>query len=340
MLRGKFSLPVLLGRVAALGVLAAAIGACSDSTEVTTVESPSDRSRAPSAAVPSSTGESPGSVRPSVIPSAGPDPSNAASRTALPQVGDCYDYSTEELEQISSSEGPTPCTTSHTAETYRVVDWPFDTSPHAMSPRDRHKVAEQTCLPITDAAAGILTYWAFYVPNTSEWDQGQRWLRCDGMVSLNESRTAFAQWTGSVIGGDVREVLPQTVEESPTAPKWKALASPPSNPTYVILKRVVPQSDGSFLLTVDPVTPNFQEEGGDGCRPYYVKEPREGFFCLGNVTEKDRKVTLKPNAGIYYGDSSPLEMSEFMLALEQQPANVAIELDTANYAEVLLAVPM
>lgn len=330
----------LVRRVAVLGVVAVAIGACSKGTGATTFESPPDASPVPSTAAPSSTGEPTGSVLPSVTPSSENDPSTAVAWSAFPQVGDCYDTSAREVEAVFDTEEPIPCSDSHTSETYRVIDWPFDTSPLAMSQEDRYRVAEQGCLPLSNEAAGVMTYWAFYVPSPTQWDEGQRWLRCDGMVSLNESQTAFAQWTGSVVRGEVREVLRQEGQASPRAPKWKALANPPSNPTYVVLKRVVPQSDGSFMLTIDPLTPDFGTGPDDGCRTYSVREPKDGFFCLTNVTEKDRKVTLKPNAEIYYADSQLLEMPAFMSALETQPAIVALNLDAKNYAEAMIAVPM
>lgn len=274
--------------------------------------------------------------------SAAATPSTAAPSDSgeVPVVGACFDYSNNEVEQTYATEGPVDCSQSHTAETYRVEVWPDPRSPHDLTDEDRRKVAEPICLPLPESVAGVLTYWAYYVPSPEQWEAGERWVRCDGMVSLNDSETAFAQWTGSVVKGETTEVLPQGPNASPSEARWKALPSPPSNPTYVILKRVLPRADGSHLLTVDPLTPDFDSGPGQGCETFYIAQPQEGFYCLSNVTVRDRKVTLLPNAEIYFGDSQAQSMSDFLRALEQAPAAVTLGLDGDGYAESILAVPL
>lgn len=332
--------PKVLGWGIGVTMVSMLAASCGNPSESAPGISPStDLPRAPSSSESSSESDHESVDEPKTTP----DTDATAEESPLawaPQVGDCYDYSSLDVDQAFATEGPVPCAQSHTSETYLIADWPLDLSPHAMSDSDTRQIAEPICLPLQGNAEGVFNFWSYFVPSPQQWQEGQRWLRCDGMVSLNDSQTAFAQWTGSVVAGEVREVLESSPAVTEAAPKWKSLPSPISNPTYVVLKRVNPQPDGSFLLTVDPLTPDFETGPDDACQTFLIEEPREGFHCLVNVTTKDRRVTLKPNSGIYFADSGILDMDEFMNALEMNPAVVSLRLDEDAYAESMLAVPM
>lgn len=142
-----------------------------------------------------------------------------------PQVGDCWlpqELSGPLLLQRGGSE-PVDCTDRHTAITYAVGSFPDN----AAYPRANVDVGTwpmevwEQLVTVCDVTAmqEKLALWHYsriqpviYLPSRSEWQDGQRWLRCDVMVRSIGTKQA------SLDPGAFDE-LPAAFEDLASAPK-------------------------------------------------------------------------------------------------------------------------
>lgn len=102
-----------------------------------------------------------------------------------PTVGDCHDYTYDQMYADSDTSPAVPCTDSHTGHVIAVprvpdtVSW-SDTAALA-------RIVDKKCDPAYYAALGrnqltrALTAYgqAFFIPTADEQAQGARWIRCD-----------------------------------------------------------------------------------------------------------------------------------------------------------------
>ena len=161
------------------------------------------------------------------------------------------------------------------------------------------------------------------------------WAPLSDRIQIWFSR--YAAGPGAMGAVTVSVPYPGGISSQPTpALLWRSLPSPPSDPVYVELKRVVERPDGSHLLTVDPYTPDLDAGPGQGCEAVYFRQPQDGFFCLANVTVRDREVTLLPDAQVFVGDS-PVQLADLIDYVSTGPAVVFLYLDGSNYASAIVA---
>ncbi|MFN8193028.1 MAG: septum formation family protein [Nocardioidaceae bacterium] len=102
-----------------------------------------------------------------------------------PTVGDCHNYTYEEMYAESDTTAAVPCTDSHTGKVIAVPRVP-DTV--AWSDTDAlNRIVHKKCYPAIDAALGrtelmrALTAYnpSVFIPTKAERQQGARWIRCD-----------------------------------------------------------------------------------------------------------------------------------------------------------------
>lgn len=121
--------------------------------------------------------------------------SYAASNANKPLVGSCYNYSYADVAGDGSTKGPVKCSATHTAETYRVTTWKDSRSPFEIDHDTEWEIANKLCQPWRGQSR-TFNYWAYYLPTETQWDQGQRWIRCDAMVAADENASSFISWKG------------------------------------------------------------------------------------------------------------------------------------------------
>ena len=119
----------------------------------------------------------------------------AASVTKKPLVGNCYNYTAADVSGDGSKKGPVKCTSTHTAETYRVGTWREAKGPFELELNETWAVANKLCQPFKGQSR-FFNYWAYYLPTQAQWNAGQRWIRCDAMISADEKATSFVSWKG------------------------------------------------------------------------------------------------------------------------------------------------
>ena len=126
----------------------------------------------------------------SIVPQA-----HAASVVKKPLVGNCYNYTASDVAGDGSTKGPVKCTATHTAETYRVGVWKEVKGPFELENNETWAVANKLCQPFKGQSR-FFNYWAYYLPTQAQWNAGQRWIRCDAMISADEKATSFISWKG------------------------------------------------------------------------------------------------------------------------------------------------
>ena len=102
-----------------------------------------------------------------------------------PSVGDCRQMSWQEITQASDPPATVDCSTPHSARTIAVPSLPQDVGYTDQARLER--IATRACTPAEEHALGrtrlvqrqTAYQWVWFVPTTSEWDHGARWLRCD-----------------------------------------------------------------------------------------------------------------------------------------------------------------
>ena len=113
-----------------------------------------------------------------------------------PKVGNCYNFTWTDVEGDGSNKGPVKCTSTHTAETYRVAKWDNGKGAFELTSQERWEVANRLCQP-WKGNSKYLNYWAWYIPTQSQWDAGQRWVRCDAMITVSGTDPReFISWKG------------------------------------------------------------------------------------------------------------------------------------------------
>lgn len=137
-------------------------------------------------------------------------PAATAAPRETPAVGTCFYAVDEALEGMSLALAPVDCAEPHTLETYLVATWTF-ADPYTMDEDMLGQRAEKLCAPIkADRYLGIpatraplsRSYWYFFFPTEQQWDEGERWIRCD--VGLQRG------WEGvQVISGRMADLIAQ-----------------------------------------------------------------------------------------------------------------------------------
>ncbi len=128
-----------------------------------------------------------------------------AAYTVKPKVGQCFNLTSQEVNEPYPKSNPTNCSKSHNAETYLVAKWPLTVPPEELSEGEGLEVAESLCKAW--GKGGVLegydfNFWAWYTPDPKGWARGERWLRCDAMKVLNEKEPLkFKSWRGLVFKG-------------------------------------------------------------------------------------------------------------------------------------------
>lgn len=128
---------------------------------------------------------------------AGPPDGVSPAGSSGPQVGRCYDYGPEAMEELSSPSRWVRCSTGHTAEVFKVAVWP-NRSPYGMTEDERWDIADKKCAAGSNSnfSAGWFDYWAYFFPRQDQWRNGQRWLRCDALKTLSTDPLRFDRWRG------------------------------------------------------------------------------------------------------------------------------------------------
>jgi hypothetical protein len=126
--------------------------------------------------------------------------SAVAAYTVKPKVGQCFMLSLDDVAAAHAGKNPIKCTKTHNAETYIVAKWPLTTPAEELPEGEGLEIATSLCK--ASGSNGILagtyfTYWAWYTPDPGAWARGERWLRCDGMRTLDtEGPYNFISWKG------------------------------------------------------------------------------------------------------------------------------------------------
>jgi arylsulfatase A-like enzyme len=123
-----------------------------------------------------------------------------AAYTVKPKVGQCFMYSNAEVSAPFATKNPISCSKTHNMETYLVGKWPLTTPPEEMAEGEGLEVANSLCMAwgkggkLTDSP---FTFWAWYTPDPTAWAKGERWLRCDAMITVDENEPRkFVSWKG------------------------------------------------------------------------------------------------------------------------------------------------
>jgi hypothetical protein len=111
---------------------------------------------------------------------------------------------------MSLDSAPVDCARPHTLETYLVATWTF-ANPYTLDENTLVQRAEKLCAPSkANRYLGIpatrapfsRSYWYFFLPSEQQWDEGERWIRCD--VALQRG------WEGvQVVSGRMADLIAQ-----------------------------------------------------------------------------------------------------------------------------------
>ena len=116
-----------------------------------------------------------------------------------PRVGECFDYGPKGMDRLTAVSPPVPCRALHTAEVYKVAGWTSSRNPYAMTEDLLWEIANQKCHPQGNRVFdGVnFNYWAYFLPTRSQWNAGQRWVRCDALLATSTSPLRLDRWSGS-----------------------------------------------------------------------------------------------------------------------------------------------
>lgn len=148
-------------------------------------------------------------------------------------------------------------------------------------------------------------------------------------------RVWFAKYTaGPGALGVVDVTVPYPGRDTPDSatvlePRWYAIKDAPSDPLYAFPLRIEPQSDGSYVLTADPVSPDTKGILGPACGTWSFARPA-GSYCLVNTTQRKRKVTVLPTAEIGINDDF-VTMEKLDNFLGSNRSLVVLGLDSRGY---------
>lgn len=109
-----------------------------------------------------------------------------AAKPVAPKVGNCYSLNLSELNAAVSSKKTVACSSAHTAETYRVVQWQGPVNPASLNELRRRPIAEKACRPWNQDSK-IFNNWSYKVPTAIEWRNGSRSIRCDAYALREEN---------------------------------------------------------------------------------------------------------------------------------------------------------
>lgn len=119
--------------------------------------------------------------------------------STVPEIGQCFNYTAADVDNSNPVDKQVDCSESHSAEVYRIGIWPEIEDPNTFSDDETWAIANEICMP-WDGDGGNFNYWAFYFPTTEAWNNGENWVRCDGMRTLNDEPLEVEFWTGAILG--------------------------------------------------------------------------------------------------------------------------------------------
>lgn len=116
-----------------------------------------------------------------------------------PRVGECFDYGPRGMDRLTAVSPSVPCGSLHTAEVYKVAKWSSPRNPYAMTDDLLWEIGNQKCRPQGNRVFdGVnFNYWAYFLPTRSQWNAGQRWIRCDALLATSTSPLRLDRWRGS-----------------------------------------------------------------------------------------------------------------------------------------------
>lgn len=132
-------------------------------------------------------------------------PESEAPPDRVPELGECYALTPDDVAQPSVDAAPVRCAGEHTAQTFAVGTLPERLGDDREDPalgrwiHPRCQRAFERFLGADESLAmRIHLSWAWFRPGEAAWDDGRRWYRCDA-VGGRADATAY-------------EPLPETVE--------------------------------------------------------------------------------------------------------------------------------
>jgi len=135
---------------------------------------------------------------------------SVTSMNYQPKVGDCFNYGWDQAMFKNVSDQPLNCQLPHTAETYKVQPWISPINVYQDTDENILAVVRDICLPMSYKPSTSITqnYFIFSFPSESQWNSGNKWVRCDAVV-LDRSGKApnLISWQGEP---PVRKDVPAT----------------------------------------------------------------------------------------------------------------------------------
>lgn len=120
--------------------------------------------------------------------------------TAVPNVGDCYDYKANDTKAEAAGAPAVDCGTKHTAQTYWVGTLPDSFGNPAKASGAARLAATKPCttaavhqaVGLNDRAMPSRFQTIEVFPSKPQWQAGERWVRCDVILRGGPGFTRFA----------------------------------------------------------------------------------------------------------------------------------------------------
>lgn len=124
----------------------------------------------------------------------------ATPATAVPNVGDCYDYKANDTKAEAAAAGPVDCGAKHTAQTYWVGTLPDSFGNPAKASGAAQLAATKPCttaavhqfVGLVDRSMPSRFQTIEVFPSRAQWKAGERWVRCDVILRGGPGFTRFA----------------------------------------------------------------------------------------------------------------------------------------------------
>lgn len=127
-----------------------------------------------------------------------------------PKIGDCFYYDWDQAMFKNISDKPIDCQSLHTAETYKVQIWDSPVNVYQDTDESILNVVKNICLPMTYKPSSSITqnYFTFSFPSEAQWNQGNKWVRCDGVILDRSGKIPrLVPWQGEP---PIRQDIPAT----------------------------------------------------------------------------------------------------------------------------------
>lgn len=196
-------------------------------------------------------------VKPPIVLST-PMPTTVATPAYYqPKIGDCFNYDWNQTALKNVSDQVISCQSQHTAETYKFQNWDSPVNVYQDTDEVIQNVAKTICMPFSYKPNTSLNFWIFSFPPESQWNLGNKWIRCDA-ITLDRSGKIprLISWQGEP---PQKQITPATCTvESAKSYAWRSGEEFTQRRVGFYLRNSSPDRDATLVR----ITATFRFEDG------------------------------------------------------------------------------